>query len=174
MTASFKDLKILLVDDNPHMRTIISAILKGLGVREILEAPDGRRALEMLKQWSPDLIFLDFLMQPMDGVDFTRAIRSSTDKTIRFLPIIMLTGHAHRHRVAEARDAGVTEFMVKPITAKAVIDRLQAVIYRPRPFINAAPYFGPDRRRISGPPPGPERRADRLAAGRPAGSVTEI
>ena len=175
MSASFRDMKILLVDDNPHMRTIISAILKGLGVRDMLEAPDGRRALEVLRQWTPDVIFVDFLMQPMDGVDFTRAIRASTDKTVCFLPIIMLTGHAHRHRVAEARDAGVTEFMVKPITAKAVIDRLQAVIYRPRPFIKADPYFGPDRRRISGPPPGQERRSDNAGQpDRPAGKVTEI
>lgn len=165
MAGTFKDLRILLVDDNPHMRTIIATVLKGLGIKETIEASDGSRALELMRQRSADVAFVDFLMQPMDGVDFTRAVRASEDEKIRFLPIIMLTGHAHRHRVAEARDAGVTEFMVKPITAKAVLDRLNAVVFRPRPFIKAETYFGPDRRRISGPPPGPERRADRLTRG---------
>ena len=59
----------------------------------------------------------------------------------------MMTGHSEKSRVYEARDAGVTEFVVKPITAKAIFDRIQAVIFRPRPFVKTADYFGPDRRR---------------------------
>jgi DNA-binding response OmpR family regulator len=71
----------------------------------------------------------------------------------------MMTGHSEKSRVYEARDAGVTEFLVKPITAKAVLDRIQAVIFHPRPFVKTDGYFGPDRRRTqSGSYNGPMRR----------------
>ncbi|MDO9079054.1 MAG: response regulator, partial [Brevundimonas sp.] len=77
-----------------------------------------------------------------------------------YLPIIMRTGHSEKSRVYEARDAGVTEFVVKPITAKAILDRIQAVIFKPRPFVKTDGYFGPDRRRSTAPNyKGPMRRA---------------
>jgi DNA-binding response OmpR family regulator len=98
-------------------------------------------------------------MFPLDGVEFTRLVRTSPDSPNPFLPIIMMTGHSERSRVYEARDAGVTEFIVKPITAKAVLDRLNAVIMRPRPFIKADGYIGPCRRRRDTPDyAGPYRR----------------
>jgi DNA-binding response OmpR family regulator len=76
------------------------------------------------------------------------------------LPIIMMTGHSEKSRVVEARDAGVTEFVAKPLTAKAVLERIQAVIYRPRPFVRTATYFGPGRRRRDDPTfAGPWRRS---------------
>jgi two-component system chemotaxis response regulator CheY len=168
MTASFSDLRVLLVDDNTHMRTIVSTILKGLGVREIVEAGDGSHALRQLKTWRADIAFVDFLMHPMDGVEFTRLVR--TTSITPFLPIIMMTGHAEKARVSEARDAGVTEFLVKPVTAKGVIDRLNAVIFKPRPFIKADSYIGPNRRRVAGAPITGERRADLLSRN----NVTEI
>ncbi len=72
----------------------------------------------------------------------------------------MLTGHAARARVEEARDAGVTEFVVKPVTARAVLDRINAVILRPRHFVRTSEYFGPDRRRRQDPAyQGPWRRS---------------
>jgi len=71
-----------------------------------------------------------------------------------------MTGHSEKSRVYEARDAGVTEFVVKPITAKAVLDRMQAVIFHPRAFVKTDGYFGPDRRRNSASSyKGPLRRA---------------
>ena len=73
----------------------------------------------------------------------------------------MMTGHSEKSRVYEARDAGVTEFVVKPITAKAILDRIHAVIMRPRDFVKHESYFGPDRRRTNTTNyNGPMRRAD--------------
>ena len=72
----------------------------------------------------------------------------------------MITGHAEISRVAEARDAGVTEFLVKPITAHALFDRISSVIARPCPFIRTATYFGPDRRRKNTPFQGSGRSSD--------------
>jgi two-component system, chemotaxis family, chemotaxis protein CheY len=158
--TSLAALQILLVDDNPHMRTIASAVLKSAGIRKVLEAADGGAALQVLRDHAVDLVIVDYNMFPLDGVEFTRLVRNSPDSANPYLPIIMMTGHAGKERVYEARDAGVTEFIVKPITAKAVLDRIQSVIWKPRPFVKTDGYFGPDRRRVT--PPGfrgPYRRA---------------
>lgn len=147
--ASLQSLKVLLIDDNQHMRAITSAVLQSAGVREVREASDGAAALEILREQSVDLAIVDFNMFPLDGVEFTRLVRNSPDTANPYLPIIMMTGHSEKSRVFEARDAGVTEFVVKPITAKAILDRIQAVIFHPRPFVKTDGYFGPDRRRSS-------------------------
>ena len=158
--TSLAAIQVLLVDDNPHMLTIASAVLKSAGIRKVLEARDGATGLAMLRDHAVDLAIVDYNMFPLDGVEFTRLVRNSPDSANPYLPIIMMTGHSGKQRVYEARDAGVTEFIVKPITAKAILDRIQSVIWKPRPFVKTEGYFGPDRRRVA--PPGyrgPFRRA---------------
>ena len=147
--SSLQALHVLLVDDNQHMRAITSAVLQSAGVRKVREAADGAAGLEILREHAIDLAIVDFNMFPLDGVEFTRLVRNSPDTANPYLPIIMMTGHSEKSRVYEARDAGVTEFVVKPITAKAILDRIQAVIFRPRPFVKTDGYFGPDRRRTA-------------------------
>jgi CheY-like chemotaxis protein len=161
MPTPLSALRILLVDDNQHMRSIVAAVLAGVGVEHVHECCDGAQALDALRQWPADVAIVDFQMSPVDGVEFTRLVRNAADSANPFLPIIMLTGHAERKRVEEARDAGVTEFVVKPVTARAVLDRLNTVIMKPRPFVRTAEYFGPDRRRRQDPEfTGPWRRSD--------------
>ena len=158
--SSLAALQVLLVDDNQHMRAITSAVLQSAGIRKVREATDGAAALEVLREHSVDLVIVDFNMFPLDGVEFTRLVRNSPDSDNPYLPIIMMTGHSEKSRVYEARDAGVTEFVVKPITAKAILDRIQAVIFKPRPYVKTDGYFGPDRRRMSGADyTGPRRRS---------------
>lgn len=158
--TSLAALQILLIDDNPHMRTIASAVLKSAGIRRVWEAGDGGTGLQMLRDHAIDLAIVDYNMFPLDGVEFTRLVRNSPDSANPYLPIIMMTGHSERTRVYEARDAGVTEFIVKPLTAKAVLDRINAVIMRPRAFIKTDDYVGPCRRRRETPDySGPFRRA---------------
>jgi len=159
--AGLQSVNVLLVGDNQHMRTITSAILQSAGIRNIYEVADGAAALDALREHNIDLAIVDFNMFPLDGVEFTRLVRNSPDSANPYLPIIMMTGHSERSRVTEARDAGVNEFAAKPITAKAVFDRIKAVILRPRAFVKTDGYFGPDRRRQkAGAYKGPLRRAD--------------
>jgi two-component system chemotaxis response regulator CheY len=163
--SAFGALQLLLADDNQHMRAITATILNSAGVKRIREVRDGAEALDALREWPADLAIVDFNMVPLDGVEFTRLIRNSADSPKPYLPIIMMTGHSEKTRVCEARDAGVTEFIVKPITAKAVLDRIHAVIYKPRPFVKAEGYFGPCRRRLTHKDyRGPMRRASDSAA----------
>ena len=160
MSSGLESLRVLLVDDNQHMRAIVMTVLHGVGLTFIREARDGSEALETLRDWQADLAIVDFQMFPLDGVEFTRLLRNAPDSVNVYLPIIMMTGHSERSRVVEARDAGVTEFVAKPVTAKSVLDRMQAVIYHPRPFVRSNSYFGPDRRRRQDPAyTGPWRRS---------------
>jgi two-component system chemotaxis response regulator CheY len=151
-------LTVLVVDDNQHMRTLIRTILESLGVAHILDARDGAHALEKMAQTQVDLVVLDWNMEPMDGLELTRHLRRSTDSPDPFVPVIMLSGHTERSRVMQARDAGVTEFMAKPVSARSLYARIVSIIENPRPFVRTADYFGPDRRRQMLPFEGPDRR----------------
>lgn len=152
-------LSVLIVDDTPQMRAITASVLEGVGIRTILEADDAPTGLEILRTEPVDVVIVDYKMAPLTGTEFVRIVRNSPDSPDPFVPIIMLTGHADRRRICEARDAGVSEFLVKPVTARALIGRLQALILKPRPFVKLDGYFGPDRRRIDQPDGGERRRA---------------
>jgi two-component system, chemotaxis family, chemotaxis protein CheY len=167
MSKGLEALRVLVADDNAHMRAIIVVMLNSFGIKTIKECRDGSDALEALRRWPADLAIVDFQMEPIDGVSFTRLVRTSPDSPNPYLPVIMLTGHSEMHRVVDAREAGVTEFIVKPLTAKALVDRVNSVIFRQRPFVRTADYFGPDRRRRDDPYyHGPWRREGDKAAGK--------
>ncbi len=162
--SALSSIHVLLVDDNPNMRAIVAAMLKSVGVGRLTEAEDGAAALELLGQKAIDIAIVDFRMKPMDGVAFTRTVRNEGDSANPYLPVIMMTGHSEKSRVTEARDAGVTEFVSKPVKAQTLLTRIEAVILRPRPFVRSADYFGPDRRRTRTESyAGPFRRADDAA-----------
>jgi two-component system chemotaxis response regulator CheY len=140
-------LHVLVVDDNPHMRSIVVAILRGVGIGTVKEASDGADALEVMRAGVPDLVIVDLNMFPIDGLEFTQMIRTAPDSPFPFVPIIMMTGHTERTKVMAARDSGVNELVAKPISAKTLLDRIVAVIDRPRPFVKTSSYTGPCRRR---------------------------
>ena len=147
----FELLKILLVDDNQHMRVLLTEILRAIGCREVFEAADGAEALQMLRENAIDIVMTDLAMQPLDGIDFVRLVRNSRDSPNPMVPVIMIIGHSTLRRVAEARDVGVTEFLSKPVTARGVIERIGRVVDHPRAFVRSQGYFGPERRRREEP-----------------------
>jgi len=140
-------MNILIVDDNASMRALVKQILLAFGVKNIHECSDGSDALQELKNFPADVVIADWMMEPVDGLDLARLIRTAPDSPNPYVPIIMLTGHTERHRVEEARDAGITEFLAKPISAQAVYHRLAQIIDKPRPFLRSKKFTGPDRRR---------------------------
>ncbi len=140
-------LRVLIVDDNPHMTNIARTILRGFGVKEIADASSAAAAFDCVRQTPVDLVITDFAMEPVDGCKLTRLLRTAEDSPNHFVPIIMLTAYAERSRVEAARDAGVTEFCAKPITAADLYKKVCAVVNTPRSFIRTSVYFGPDRRR---------------------------
>jgi two-component system chemotaxis response regulator CheY len=152
-------LNVLIVDDNRHMRFLLKTILHTFGIRDIMEAGDDSDALKIMNTFPADVIITDWRMEPLDGLDLTRMIRTSSDSPNPFVPMVMLTGHTETARVQEARDAGITEFLAKPVSSKMVYHRLVQLIEKPRTFVKARRFTGPDRRRKFIRIEGPDRRA---------------
>ena len=145
--SALEQLKVLIVEDNQHMRSLLRTLLNSAGIREIFEANNGGTGLTVLREKKCDLVLSDLAMKPMDGLEFSRAVRNSENSPNPFVPIIMITGHTEKHHVVAARDAGITEFLIKPITAQSLFSRIAEVVERPRAFVRCESYFGPDRRR---------------------------
>jgi len=145
--TAFDNLKVLIVEDNQHMRSLLRSLLNSVGIREIAEANNGASALDVLRERKCDLILSDLAMKPMDGITFSTRVRTGERSPNPFVPIIMITGHTERPRVEAARDAGVTEFLAKPITVQNLLLRIGEIVDRPRAFVRCDNYFGPDRRR---------------------------
>ena len=155
----FNRLRVLVIDDNAHMRRILRTLLHSFGTRDVYEAEDGASGLEAFMHFIPDIVITDWAMPIFDGLELTQMIRQPGANANPYVPIIMLSGHSEKKRVVSARDAGVTEFLAKPISAKALYQRILNIVVSPRSFIKTRTYFGPDRRRNTNLTyVGPERR----------------
>ena len=163
----------MVVDDNRHMLNLIEAILRGLDIRIVSSKVDAADAFKEMNISAVDLVICDQMMEPLNGIEFTQLLRTSKDSPDRFVPVIMVTGNSDVATVKAARDAGVTEFMVKPVSAKGLYARILEVINNPRPFLRTKTFFGPDRRRHFQSYDGTERRK-KSAKEKGAGDVEMI
>jgi len=158
----FDRMKVLVVDDNIHMRKLVTTILQAFGVIQIYEAENGDRAWNILREANPDVVVMDWMMEGMSGIELTKMIRTNPQSPNPFVPVIMLTGHTLIEDVAEARDAGINEFIAKPVSVKTMMSRLVSVIEHPRPYVRTGSFFGPCRRRRNVQEyQGPERRNEK-------------
>ena len=147
MAIDFSKISVLLVEDSLPMQQLISSMLEEFGVKQTHIADNGEQGYAKFCLERPDIVIADWMMQPEDGIDLVKKIRTD-DKSPNFVcPVIMLTGYNSMKRVMMARDAGVTEYLVKPFTATDIANRLAYVINEPRDFIDCKDFFGPDRRR---------------------------
>jgi len=131
------------------MRTLLCAQMRGLGISQVIECADGVAGYRELCMRKFDCVITDLSMTPIDGIELTRMIRNETQSPYPKVPIVMVTGHTERARVEAARDAGVTEFIAKPINIQKLRSRLTEIVERPRTFVRCESYSGPDRRRRS-------------------------
>ena len=157
-TYNFANFDILCVDNNRNMHKILKSILSSMRInltRFCVDAPD---AFTEMKERVPDIVITEIEMQPLDGFDFMRLIRRGDDTPNIYMPILVLTGHTERNRILQARDAGATEILAKPVSVALLYDRLGWMVENPRPFIKAKGFVGPDRRRAMRGYEGLERR----------------
>ncbi|MEZ5958875.1 MAG: response regulator [Hyphomonadaceae bacterium] len=158
--ATLNDIHVLVVDDNKQMRLLVRCLLRAGGITKITEAETGAQAFDAMRLHPVDLIIVDWKMAPVDGLAFTRMVRRNHDSPNPYLPILMLTAHTEISRVAAARDAGVSGFVRKPISARLLFDRISNALTDTRLFVNTDSFFGPDRRFGQDPHyAGPLRRA---------------
>ncbi|MBF0093208.1 MAG: response regulator [Alphaproteobacteria bacterium] len=156
--ATLEKLAFLVVEDNFHMRQLVVMVLKSFRATNILTAADGSSAFREMGGMVPDIIITDMMMKPMNGIEFTRKLRTDDNSPDPFVPILMLSSYSELERVVAAREAGVTEFLNKPFAARTLYARIHSMIYQPRQFVRSETYFGPDRRRHDKPFMGDDRR----------------
>jgi len=148
----------MIVDDQEFITTLLRQMVKVLGCIDIHVFSNGEDAWTYFKDTPVDIVITDWQMLPMSGLKLTQLIRKSPDSPNPFVPIIMVTAYREREHVFKARDTGVTEYVVKPVSPKGLFSRIEAVIERPRRFVRVGDFFGPDRRRHSKEFDGEERR----------------
>ncbi len=147
MAYDLGDIKVLIADDMKPMLALTKTVLESFGFSQIFLAENGDEAFELTCKNNPDFIITDWLMEPTDGLEFIKKIRTDPASPNAFVPVIMMTGFSSKLRVEGARDSGITEFLVKPFTAKDLYARVFQIIEKPRQFVSTEEFFGPDRRR---------------------------
>ena len=148
IAEQIRSLTILVVDDSQYMRKVIRTLLVNCGVKDIYEAGDGITALDTIRTVGPDVVVLDWEMPLLSGAELVRIVRSPGVFPMPDVPIIMLSGHGERWRVVEAVKLGVNEYLVKPVSAKAIYDRLVSIVIQPRPVVQLGDYYGPEPRKL--------------------------
>ena len=121
-----KDMAILVVDDYKTMLRIIRNLLKQLDFNNVDEATDGSEALKKLRDKDYGLVISDWNMEPMTGLQLVREVRS--DKKLKKLPFIMVTAESKTENVVAAKDAGVSNYIVKPFNAETLKQEIASVL----------------------------------------------
>jgi len=146
MAYDFKKVNVLVTESTHTMFDLTQAVLAAFGVGRIYSAFDHNSGFRSFCQNNPDLVILDWLEDPLNGLELARKIRTHKSSPNPYVPIVMMSGHSSVKRILAARDAGVSAFMAKPFTAKSLFNRIEYLIEKPRPFVKAPDFIGPDRR----------------------------
>jgi two-component system chemotaxis response regulator CheY len=120
-----KTMPILIVDDYKTMLRIVRGLLNQLGFMNIDEASDGQNALDMMSRKTYGLIVSDWNMEPMSGLDLLKTVRA--DATTAKLPFIMVTAESKTDHIIAAKQAGVSNYIVKPFNAQTLKQKLETV-----------------------------------------------
>ena len=127
----FHGIQILLVEDEPFIRSTLKRMLRPLGNPEVREASDGSEGLSLLRfGYVPALILCDVQMQPMDGLTFMRAVRALPDRASAAIPAIMLTAASDQETVLAVSGLGHAGYLLKPVSPKLLADRMEAMFVR--------------------------------------------
>ena len=140
--------RVLIVDPSASSARLLGDLLRNISPGQVWNAPTTVRGLFIAESADPQLVFVEYLGEGLDGLAFTRKLRRS-ELACRKAPVIMVTAQATPAAIIGARDAGVHEFLRKPFTNKDLLLRLDAVTRRPRGWVEAVGYIGPDRRRFN-------------------------
>lgn len=157
--ARLADRTVLVVDDQKAMRQMLADLLRVCGFARVQVAADGEEAVEQIKTWLPDIVITDWKMERMNGLALVQWIRRAGDCPNPALPVVLLTGMNSTEHVTTARDAGVNDVLLKPVSPKALAAKVKATLFGERQFVEGVEYIGPCRRRRRGHAyRGPKRR----------------
>lgn len=129
-----QNLKVLVVDDSAYMRELLSSILRAFGTSDVCLTESALDATHALVKFQAQVAIVDWMMSPVNGIEFVKHLRHSTVDRFRYLPIVMLTGHTDDENVSMAKDVGVNGFLGKPFTPNALYDQITHVMEKPSDF----------------------------------------
>ncbi|QUD86360.1 response regulator transcription factor [Phenylobacterium montanum] len=165
--------RVLIVDPNAAPARLLGDLLKQLGAKYVHVEATHKGAMEACPAIQPQMIFTELTGPALDGLAFVRELRDS-GLACRKVPITVVTADATAQTITASRDAGVHEFLRKPFTIKDLTRRVEAVTLKPRPWVEAVRYIGPDRRRFnSGDYQGPRKRKSDSEAPTIADRITQ-
>lgn len=154
-----EQIRVLLLEDNLSMRTLILTVLRMLGIPNVKGAGNTDQAMIELEMQEPDIALVDCDSDPKEGPKFIRGLRRVEDGRHAEVPVILLSAYADRQLVERARDAGANDLLVKPFSPRVLLQHIAYVIENPRSTVQVESYIGPDRRqRMDEKFGGPERR----------------
>ena len=122
---ALKDMRVFIVDDYTTMLRILRNLLRQLDINNVEEATNGDMAYQMLQKSPPDLIISDWNMAPVTGLDLLRKVRA--DAKLRHIPFIMVTAESKTENVIAAKQAGGSNYIVKPFNAETLRAKIASV-----------------------------------------------
>lgn len=125
-------LNVMVLDDDPSMQQILKSMLRRCGVQTIESFGDGAEALERMRSFHPDVILVDWEMEPVHGGDFMRFVRTDSRFYQQQIGLFVVTGFADEKRVAQAINAGADDFIAKPLSVNSVKNKIFRYIDRRR------------------------------------------
>ena len=167
MSYDFTSVKVLVVESSPPLFQLIRGVLMLFGVPEnnVDSAFTIEEGFDKFAKTNHDMVIVDWMDTPDRGIQLVRRMRTDDKSLNPFVPILMTAGSGHSRRVLKSRDAGVSDYLVKPFSAQALARRIERMIEKPRPFVydtkedGTIGYVGPDRRVKQMPFEGEDRRS---------------
>ncbi|MFA5040196.1 MAG: response regulator [Bdellovibrionales bacterium] len=156
---NLRKVTVLIVDPNEFARTFIRSICRNLHFGNILTTGTTTEAFELLKKNPVHLVVCDWALAPLSSIDFVKQLRASTQLQNSAVPVIILTSTGSPEAIVAARDAGVDDYLTRPIVMRRLLNSFVSVLCMPRVYVKSKTYIGPCRRRKKMPFNGPERRA---------------
>ncbi|MBP7062807.1 response regulator [Ferrovibrio sp.] len=148
--ASLEQIDIVVVDDNRTMLNLMRTICRSIGIHRIRVFQNVEEGMNDIRVIHPDILITDYEMEPITGLDLVHMIRSDSNPVLKRLPILMVTAHSHRGLVLEARDTGVDDFIVKPVSPERVEAGIRAMIERKARSAASAPPNGDNQGMLPG------------------------
>ena len=142
----YKDLKVMIIESVEASFILARDVLATFGITQFYPVSDIQKGFDAYRYYNPDIILIGILENFDAGIALTKQIRLGKDSPDPVIPIIFMMGTPTRGQVFGSRDAGVSEFLIKPYSAHGLYQKLEGVIDHPGTFVKTEDFFGPDRR----------------------------
>ncbi len=149
MSQTYPNVTVLVVDDNEGMRTILLSLIRALGFPTIRLAENGDEARKLLPEVRPDMIIYSLKTPIKQGLDFLHWLRHDENNPYTAVPIIVVSGDTDQGSVKACLEAGVNQILARPVTGKAMANRIEHLILDQTPFVRTETYAGPKRAGMS-------------------------